>query len=196
MNKSEAIGQLIVAIGKAKRNFKPIIKNKSINFSGKNISYADMQNMLDSTQDALIDAELNVFQVIHPEANYVIVESILAHSSGEFITSTIQLPLNKGAKNSSQDYGGAVTYARRYAYMGLLCISPCDDSDAGLPEDMPIENIVFVKPTVLTHATMMKLLGKQLAMEDVKALMDECGVTAPAQIPSDKLHLLIEKIKG
>lgn len=196
MNKSETIGQLIVAIAKAKRNFNPIIKNKSINFAGTQIAYADMQSMIESTETALGDAGLAVFQVVHPEEGYVIVESILAHESGEFISSTIKLPTNKGAKNSSQDYGGLVTYARRYSYMGLLCISPCDDSDAGLPENMPIKDVAFVKPTELTHSSMMKLLGKQLAMEDVKELMDQCKVTAPAQIPADKLHLLIDKIKG
>ena len=151
-----------------------------------------MQSMIEATEGALGDAGLNVFQIIHPEENHVVVESILAHESGEFISSTIKLPINKGAKNSSQDYGGVVTYARRYAYMGLLCISPCDDSDAGLPENMPIKDITFVKPVELTHATMTKLLGKQLAMEDVKELMDACGVKFPHQIPADKLNLLLD----
>jgi hypothetical protein len=198
MNKSETIGQLIVAITKAKKNFKPITKNKSIKFGSTDIAYADMQSMIEATQDALGECELNIFQIIHPEENHVVVESILAHSSGEFISSKISLPLNKGAKNSSQDYGGVVTYARRYSYMGLLCISPCDDSDAGLAENMPIKDIAiaFVKPTTLTHQQMMSMLGKQLDMKDVQALMAECGVTAPKDIPADKLNSLLDKIRS
>ena len=56
------------------------------------------------------------------------VDTILAHKSGETITSRIYLILQK---KDMQGLGSAQTYARRYGLMGLSGIAPEDDDGNG-----------------------------------------------------------------
>ena len=195
MQKSESIGKLTGALIKAKRAFKPIPKNKSISFgAGKPIHYADMQCMIEATESALGDAGLCIYQTISPMEEHVVIETILAHESGEWISSTIQMPLAKGARNASQDYGSVVTYARRYSYMGILCISPCDDVDAGLVEDAPKKPLVVSNE--LTHKKIAMLLNEgKICNEDITKLKRHTGIDNFREVPVEKLEYLRQFIK-
>jgi hypothetical protein len=50
------------------------------------------------------------------------------HSSGEFISSEMQIPVSK---HDAQGYGSALTYARRYALCAFVGIAPEDDDGNG-----------------------------------------------------------------
>ena len=53
------------------------------------------------------------------------VETIILHSSGEWVSNEFML---KCSKNDPQGMGSAITYARRYAYQSVLGI-PSEDDD-------------------------------------------------------------------
>ncbi len=198
VNKSDSIGQLTAALIKAKREFKILFKNKSISYAGSPIKYIDLPNAIDGTEEALGNAGLCVFQTISPSEDFVIVDTVLSHESGEWISSTIQMPIDKNARNASQNYGGIVTYARRYSYMGILCISASDDLDGHLEQNTPIKTtpVTITKPTELTRAEVKKLvILKKLTNQDIFDLQRECEVNSFALIPDDKFNLLIPKIK-
>jgi hypothetical protein len=57
----------------------------------------------------------------------VSVVSRLIHISGEWIEGTISLPSGTQNRYDAQTVGSAITYARRYSYMGILGIAPEDD---------------------------------------------------------------------
>jgi CHASE2 domain-containing sensor protein len=59
------------------------------------------------------------------DQGYCGVETILMHSSGEWISNTLLLACKK---QDPQAMGSAITYARRYAYQSVLGI-PSEDDD-------------------------------------------------------------------
>ncbi len=204
MQKSETIGKLTAALIKAKRAFKPISKNKSISFgAGKPIHYADLQCMIEATESALGDAGLCIYQTVSPLPDYVIIETILAHESGEWMSSTVQMPLAKAARNASQEYGSVVTYARRYSYMGILCISPCDDVDASLI-DAPAKKEAVISdvptktsPAPITHKQIAMLLNEgKICNDDITKLKRYADVQNFRDVPAEKLEFIKQFIKG
>ena len=58
------------------------------------------------------------------EEGGVEVETVLCHSSGEWVAETLWLPV---AKSDAQGVGSAITYARRYALCCVVGIAPEDD---------------------------------------------------------------------
>jgi hypothetical protein len=57
----------------------------------------------------------------------ITVETMLLHSSGEYVKSN---PLKFNAANSMQDFGGQLTYMKRYSLSAMLGISTEKDDDA------------------------------------------------------------------
>jgi hypothetical protein len=62
---------------------------------------------------------------VHDAEGGVAVETMLLHTSGEWISSTLRLP---ATKQDAQGYGSAITYGRRYGLMSI-CGVPADDDD-------------------------------------------------------------------
>jgi len=107
MEKSENINELATALSKAQADFKPI-KKSAVNpfFKSK---YATLDTVIEATRDALVTHGLAVIQM--PELETL--KTIITHSGGQWMST--DTPLCVGKKDA-QGYGGAVTYARRYAY--------------------------------------------------------------------------------
>src|SRR6266702_4407125 len=89
---------------------------------------------------ALAKAQL---ELSNPEKSLVGINTVLAHSSGEWVASDWPVcPIGETA--SPQRMGAALTYARRYALFTLVGIAGEDDLDApdlgaNLESDSPIE---------------------------------------------------------
>lgn len=123
MNKSEEIKDLATALCKAQSEMSGA-KKKAANpfFKSK---YADLKEVIDCAKDALSDNGLSISQFPVSEDGKAGVNTILMHSSGEYIESTLLLACTK---QDPQAYGSAITYARRYAYQSILGI-PSEDDD-------------------------------------------------------------------
>ena len=66
--------------------------------------------------------------------DYVGVESILAHESGEFIAERIVIPLvEEKGKTRVQCAGSTLTYLRRYSWAAILGMYSDEDSDGASP---------------------------------------------------------------
>jgi hypothetical protein len=123
MRKSDAIGQLAAALAKAQGEFGPLRKG-AVNPFYKN-RYADLASVMDVARVPLVDNELSITQThAESETGHLIIETTLMHSSGEWITGHIKMPLSK---NDPQGYGSATTYARRYALQAILGLAAEDD---------------------------------------------------------------------
>jgi hypothetical protein len=126
MQHSETIVKLAPALNRAQAAVKPVSKNKTNPHFRNN--YADLGAVWDACRDALAANELSVLQLpTAAEPGYCGLETILLHVSGEFVSSTAQIPLGK---NEPQGYGSALTYLRRYSLAALLGIVADDDDDA------------------------------------------------------------------
>lgn len=133
MNTSEKIGQLAGALAKAQLEFKPVLKDSDNPYF--NSKYADLATVIGATQTALAKNELVVIQspVVDIEGERAGVTSVLAHSSGEWLSHECVLPATMKGKDGvlkfdSQSVGSAITYARRYSYQSIVgCAAEVDD---------------------------------------------------------------------
>ena len=68
---------------------------------------------------------------IPADAGQVSVQTIVGHESGEHISSVLTMPMvTTGQNNSAQNYGGTLTYIRRYALTSVFGIESEADDDA------------------------------------------------------------------
>ena len=120
MEHSDTINKLSESLCKAQKNFKTALK-KCTNpyFKSK---YADYSEILHCVKSALNNEGISILQPIKED----FVETILLHESGEWISSLTKIYC---ISNKPQDYGSAITYARRYGLSSILSIDSDDDDD-------------------------------------------------------------------
>lgn len=123
MNRSESIAKLSVALVKAHAEIGVVVKGASNPFFKS--KYADLASVVEAVKPALLKNEIVVVQGLQDAEGGVAIETMLLHSSGEWISSTLRLP---AAKEDAQGYGSACTYGRRYGLMAI-CGVPADDDD-------------------------------------------------------------------
>ena len=101
--------------------------------------YTSLVGLIDSLRAPLAAQGIIVLQpVSSPVAGRVRVETVLLHSSGEWMSSTADLP--SGA--TAQSFGAAVAYLRRYALQSMLGVS----GDADADDDGEAERVMVEKP--------------------------------------------------
>jgi len=123
MNKSTLIAELALSLSKAQGAIKGALKD-SLNPHFKT-KYADLASVWDACREQLAKNELSVVQMPDvSETGGVAIETILMHSSGQWISSRFVMPL---AKPDAHGVGSAITYARRYALAAMVGIAPEDD---------------------------------------------------------------------
>lgn len=125
MQKSESIGKLSKALTAVQSQIKPALKDAANPFYKS--TYADLNSVWGAARDLLAKNGLSVIQGNSVGIdNTVIVETILAHESGEWIQSELALPLSK---SDPQGVGSAVTYGRRYGLAAIVGIVADADDD-------------------------------------------------------------------
>jgi hypothetical protein len=124
MIKSDNLKLLAVALVKAQKNMGAALKDsKNPFFKSK---YADLNAIIDAAIPALNEQGIAVLQSpeITAEGNSVI-ETMLLHESGEFITGRSRVVVSKA--NDAQSEGSATTYARRYGLQAMVTLKAEDD---------------------------------------------------------------------
>ena len=123
MELSQSIIKLSESLCKAQKEFKTAIKNRSNPYFRS--KYADYTEVLGCVKPALNKYGISIIQPINND----VVETVLLHESGEYIKSSTKIYCTT---NKPQDYGSAITYARRYALSSLLSIDSDEDDDGNV----------------------------------------------------------------
>ena len=140
MNKSDSIKNLAAALCKAQSVMGGASKDKENPFFKKN--YADLGSVVAVIKEPFADNGLSYSQFPVSDANNCGVDTILMHSSGEWIESRLLLPM---VKADPQKAGSAITYARRYALQAIAGIpSEDDDGNAASQGNAPAKS--YSKP--------------------------------------------------
>ena len=131
MDKSESIGELSKALAKAQAQFTPVKRGTKVDFTTKagariKYNYAPLSDVIESCIKALNDNELVIVQPTKVEDNKIIVETMLIHSSGEWLSGEMCI---SPSDHNPQSEGSALTYARRYSLSALLSIAADEDDD-------------------------------------------------------------------
>src|SRR6202161_1882624 len=140
---SESIGAIAAALAKAQaelsnpeKSLVATIRSPSPKEGDRTFRYASLSSGLDIVRKALGKHEIATVQTtsIDQEAGLVRLTTMLAHSSGEWVSSEWPVcPVNETA--APHKMGAALTYARRYALFTLVGIAGEDDQDA---PDLPV----------------------------------------------------------
>lgn len=88
--------------------------------------YADLASVWNACRESLTKNGLSVVQVPRTDDGKVAVETLLLHSSGEWIRG--DLAVNVGSIQP-QAVGSAITYLRRYSLSAMTSVAPDDDDD-------------------------------------------------------------------
>ncbi len=137
------IPKLTEALAKAQAEIKPPIKNRHVNFThnGKTTkySYADLADVIEAVRLPLSKNGLAVaHQLEYSPAGYGLKTSLL-HISGERLTTWYPLPDPMKQQIRAQEFGSALTYARRYSISSIVGIASEEDDDGqgAAPTDPP-----------------------------------------------------------
>lgn len=123
MKTSTTITNIAVALLKAQTVMGAASKGSSNPYFKS--KYADFNSVLEACKEAL---NSNGITILQPHDG-TMVETILLHTSGEYISSTTNIVVAK--QNDPQAYGSAITYARRYGLQSLVSLPAEDDDGEG-----------------------------------------------------------------
>ena len=124
MNKSDSLDKLAPALCRAQGKIKHAVKDSANPFYKSR--YADLTSVWDAVRDAFQAEGLSVSQIPSNLDGSACLETILMHSSGQWLSGSV--PLNP-AKNDPQGVGSAISYFRRYALQAIAGV--CADDDDG-----------------------------------------------------------------
>jgi hypothetical protein len=148
---SESIGAIAAALAKAQaeitnpeKSLTATIRSPFPREGDRTFRYAPLSNGLDIVRKALGRHEIATVQTtaIDHEAGLIRLTTILAHASGEWMSSDWPVcPISETA--APHRMGAALTYARRYALFTLVGIAGEDDLDA---PDLPAPAVPVSSP--------------------------------------------------
>lgn len=130
---SESLVKLTGAILSVQGAISSVTKD-AVNPHFKN-RYATLENVIDTARPALQEAKIAFVQApgIVTDGS-VEVTTMLVHESGEWMRSTLHVPLQK---RDAQGVGSAITYGCRYSLMAMLGLPPTDDDGQAAVQPEP-----------------------------------------------------------
>jgi len=129
MQTSESIDQLAVSLV----NFTEQVKNpladqtakvKHRNGGEHTINYPDFSAVVESNRPLLAQFDLAVVQTMLVQGDMVGAATMIIHGSGQWV---LLDPFYVPAGETPQDFGGAISYSRRYSYFAALGLVASDD---------------------------------------------------------------------
>lgn len=216
---AERRAQLYGALAKAQGEFPTIPRDRTVRVQMKTggsytFAYAPLDTILREVRPALARNCLGITQTFDGER----LVTLLVHEGGGTIESSMQLP-RQGS--SWQEYGSAVTYARRYAITALLGIASEEDDDGNAasgnvatPQERskrdtaaPAEGAgktgtkprpINERQVGLIHAVLKRLAEHEMLSDEVYhgVLKKEYGVEHSTELTSAQASKLIERLKA
>lgn len=140
IEKSNEINELAKALCAAQFAFKNAEKNASNPFFKSN--YADITECWRVIKEELHKNGLSLSQPFSIDNEGVIINTILMHTSGQWISSALKLIPEK---KTPQGIGSCITYGRRYSISAIVCNTTGENDDDGneaseKPEPRPAQN--------------------------------------------------------
>lgn len=181
MEKSETISKLAMALAKAQAKVKGAIKDSNNPFFKS--KYADLQSVWDAIREPFTSNGLSITQLTGEATDGVLIETVLLHESGEYISSRL---LMKPVKNDPQGIGSAITYGRRYGLQAIAGVCPEDDdgNKASIQDAIPEATKPFI--TMAQEKILCKLVEESGA--DLAKFLAVLGVAAIGDLPSSRFE--------
>lgn len=206
------LSKLYAALSKAQAKIEAPVKNRKVDFKDKNgrqvkYSYADLADVMSAIKGPLAENGLAILhQLNFAEDGYFLVTT-LGHESGESIATFYPLPNPLTSSIRAQEFGSALTYARRYSVSSLVGIASEEDDDGQIaadttpppkkPDSRPIPKAppVIKKPDPFPPdeappADLDDFIPPVTALDELVMMAEE------KQIPHDKMKDIIRRTIG
>ena len=170
--RAEKMKNIATAFVKAQKEFGALLKDSNNPFFKS--KYADLHSCVSTVLTALNNNGIGLIQTCHESDVGVIVETMFIHESGETINcGKLQVP---AIKQDPQQYGSALTYARRYSLMAACGIAPEDDDGNAAAKQAPVKTVNTPKAPNLIPPPFgeyelndaLKVMGVQTTLESLK----------------------------
>lgn len=124
--RSTAFGKMALSMAKAQGAMRGALKDAANPFFKS--KYADLASVWDDCRMPLSANEIAVFQMPTAAGAKVTITTLLAHSSGEWLESDLEM---RSKDESPQGIGSVISYARRYALAAMVGVYQIDDDGEG-----------------------------------------------------------------
>lgn len=184
MNQSEHINELMTALAKAQGSMGHAVKDsENPHFKSK---YADLAAVWEACRDPLAKNGLAVTQTIGLTEGQQILVTTLGHTSGQWMRSTMILPMC----NRAQEMGSILTYFRRYS-LAAMCGVYQDDDDGN--EAQKSVDMRATRPLNSAQKKELKDLLAKLDKPDLEQFLCERGkIKSLYDTPAEKYHEVME----
>jgi len=132
MKMSETIAELASALSIAQGQIDDATKSTKNDFYKS--KYADLASVRAAIRQPFADNGLSVVQFPRTVQGGVEVETMLLHTSGEFMAETLFMPV----KHEPHPIGSGISYARRYALMSIANLAADDDDGNAAQTAKPV----------------------------------------------------------
>lgn len=204
-SRSEYINELACALAKAQAEMRIAgLTNQNPYFKSR---YADLAEFIRASRPALTKNGLAVIQQILPNSDgQNILNTILCHSSGQYIESRMRII---PPKNDIQTLGSYITYLKRYSYASLIGAVSSSEDDDGEVAMIEAREIIAKGPSLSnkynpkeeSYETISKEQLEELEYElqphpDLaEEIMDKMRIQSLADLPKSKFRASIERIR-
>lgn len=195
MTKSDQINELASALAKAQGAIENAAKDAANPFFES--KYADLASIRDAIRVPFAENGLCVMQPVSVDGSKVTVTTILAHSSGQWVSSDLSMTAQRQVQgggwekiDTPQAIGSATSYARRYALAAIAAVATEDDDGEGT-EGREIRISDGQQKRIFA---LMKDAGKKPA--DVLAVLKKHGYSKTEDVALVKYDAICREIKG
>ena len=139
-DRSQEINELAAALAIAQGQIKTAAKDNLAKVKMKSggeysYKYSTLDDIWEVARAPLSKNGLSVIQIPTNDESKLYLETILIHSSGQWISGTMILPIVAVRMSELQAMGSAITYARRYALGAMVGVTTGDDDDGQVAGD-------------------------------------------------------------
>jgi len=127
-HKSEgSLNDLATALVKVQAKLEPVKREHTGQIGNRKYQYAALEDVLKACRDLLTENGLAILQLPGEVTDDgVEVTTLLVHTSGQYVGSTLRMPCTNG---DAQSVGSAITYARRYQVQSIVGLAAEEDDD-------------------------------------------------------------------
>ncbi len=166
MDKSDSIKNIAIAMCKAQAEMGGAVKGTTNPFFKK--KYADLGAVIQAIKEPFANNGLSYVQFPIEQGGRIGVETILMHISGEYLTSSFTVNLNK---QDAQQAGSALTYCRRYSLQAVAGI-PSEDDDGNKASAGNSETITETDKSWIDAAKKDKAVLNQIENEGYRKFIE------------------------
>jgi hypothetical protein len=208
IDRSPEINELFAALAKAQAEIRIAGKESRNQFLKS--KYADLVSVVNASRPALAKNGLSVMQSMDTDEEgrrYLV--TILGHSSGQYMSSRIDIPYYPPSADPSkketlrdffQSFGACVTYLRRYAYASIVGVIADEEDDDGSsiserPYAPPVQKPKAPDVPITKEELEMldrKLAGKPELAQNIK---DFYKLKELADLPKSLLYPILDRIE-